>query len=113
LDSVSSGLFQEEAGGFADFLEAEPVEMGGLFPEGEILFGDGAALEPAGEDAFDVVLAVEPENDVGAGFVVFDAAAQFVAGGFREASLPPLKATEGRPIFPMRVVIGFLTEHSK
>jgi hypothetical protein len=40
----------EELGGVV--LE-EPVAVAALFPFGEVLFGDGAAVEFGGEDGFD------------------------------------------------------------
>jgi len=60
--------------------------MAGLFPGGEVLFGDGAAGELVLEDLLDVGEAVKPLDDFGAGKAVFDALAELNAGVFGQAS---------------------------
>jgi len=80
------GAFDQAEGGFAGFLAAEPFKVAGVFPVGEVLFGDGAAGELVVEDFLDVRLGVEPLDDVGAGMAVFDAEGQLVAAVFGEAA---------------------------
>ena len=86
LDGVVQviGLLGELEGGLAGFLAAEPFDVAGLFPVGEVLFADGASGEVLCKDGLDVGLLVEPGDDFRAGLAVFDAAAEFVAAGFGE-----------------------------
>ena len=60
--------------------------MAGVFPVGEVLFGDGAARELILEDFLDVGLLIQPLDDVGAGVAVSNAEGQFVAAVFGEAA---------------------------
>ena len=80
------GAFDQAEGGFAGFLAAEPFKVAGMFPVGEVLFGDRAARELILEDFLDVRLGVEPIYDVGAGMAVFDAEGELVAAVFGEAA---------------------------
>jgi hypothetical protein len=72
----------EELGGVV--LE-EPVAVAALFPFGEVLFGDGAAVEFGGEDGFDFGERVEPGEDGFGGDTVVEFEVELFADGVGEA----------------------------
>jgi hypothetical protein len=80
------GSLQQQEGGFAGFLAAEPIEMAGLFPVGQVLVGNGAAAELFLGQVADLREAMEPLEDFVAVLVIFDAAVEFVADGFGQAA---------------------------
>jgi len=73
------GLLGELGDEGKGFLLAEPIEVAGLLPIGEVLFGNGASVELGFEDFLDLGEAAEPFDEVFAGFAVFEAVAQLVA----------------------------------
>jgi hypothetical protein len=73
----------EEVGGVV--LE-EPVAEAALFPFGEVLFVDGAAVEFSGEDGFSFRQGVEPGEDGFVRLVVVKTEVELFADGVREAS---------------------------
>jgi hypothetical protein len=70
---------------FLLLLTTQPFAVAALTPFGEVLLGDGVALEVFAQDGFDGGLVVEPLDEVGAKFAVFEAEVEFVANGFGEA----------------------------
>src|SRR5712672_630148 len=70
LTSAANRIHElEELGGVV--LE-EPVAEAALFPFGEVLFGDGAAVEVGREDGFDFGEGVEPRKDGFVGLMVVE-----------------------------------------
>jgi len=67
------------------FLEAQPFEITALPPFGEVLLGDGTALELLFEDRPNVGEAIEPFDQISAWLGVSEAERQFVADGLRQA----------------------------
>ena len=86
VDGLGDGLdlLDELGAEDAGFLEAEPVLMAALAPFGEVLFGDGVAIEIFFEDFLNFFGSVEPGDDFGAGLAVFEASAEFMAIVFGE-----------------------------
>ena len=79
------GVGGEFAGVFEEFLGGEPVEEAAIVPFGEVLRADGDAVEVFGEDGLDFGEAVEPLDEVHAGFAVVEALVELVAEGAGEA----------------------------
>ena len=91
-EALMAGLFGEVLGSFDELpgegeglLLAQPVLMAAVAPFGEVLGGDGAAIEVFEEDGFDVLEFMEPSEDFGGGFAIDEALVEFVADGFGEA----------------------------
>ena len=73
------GVGGEFAGGFKEFLGGEPVEEAAVVPFGEVLRADGDAVEVFGEEGLDFGEAVQPLDEVHAGFAVVEALVELVA----------------------------------
>jgi len=80
-----SGPFDELPGEGEGFLLLEPVLVAAVTPFGDILRGDGAAIEVFEEDVFDFREFTEPIEDHGGRVAVEEALVEFVADGFGEA----------------------------
>ena len=70
------GLFGEVIEPIEALLMEEPVLVAGASPFGEVLVGDGFAIEQFGEDFFGFREAVDPRQDVFAEFAVVEAAVE-------------------------------------
>jgi len=82
LTSAANRIHElEELGGVV--LE-EPVAEAALFPFGEVLFGDGAAVEVGREDGFDFRKGVEPRKDGFVRLMVVETEVELFAEGVRE-----------------------------
>jgi len=79
------GVGGKFAGVFEEFLGGEPVEETAVVPFGEVLRADGDAGEMFGEDGLDFGEAVQPLDEVHAGFAVVEALIELVAELVREA----------------------------
>ena len=66
-------------------LVKEPVLVAGGAPFGEVLVGDGVAVEYFGEDFFSFWKFVDPGEDGAAELAVVEAVVEFFADGFGEA----------------------------
>ena len=73
------GVGGEFTGVFEEFLGGEPVEKAAVVPFGEVLRADGDAGEVFGEDGLDFGEAVQPFNEIHAGFAVVEALVELVA----------------------------------
>ena len=73
------GVGGEFAGVFEEFLGGEPVEEAAVVPFGEVLGADGDAGEMLGEEGLDFGEAVQPLDEVHAGFAVVEALVELVA----------------------------------
>jgi hypothetical protein len=62
----------------------EPVAEAALFPFGEVLFGDGAAVEVSRKDGFDFGEGVEPGQDRFVGLMVVKTEVELFAEVVRE-----------------------------
>ena len=67
------GLVSQVLDQLAGFLVAEPVLVAALFPLGEVLLVDGAAVEVESQDPGDAGVVIEPLDDLDARFAVLKA----------------------------------------
>ena len=79
------GLFGGPAGLLAQELVAQPIEVAAFAPFGEVLRTDGQAGELFGDDFLDFGQLVEPCDERGSEFAVFEALVELFADGFGEA----------------------------
>ena len=80
-----AGVFDELGGEGEGLLLAEPVLIAALAPFGEVLFRDLGINEEVCQDGLGDAVLIEPFEDFGAGFAVFEADIDFFAGVFGEA----------------------------
>ena len=76
------GLLSGPAGLLAQQLVACPVEIAGLAPLGKVLGADGEAVELVGDDFLDFGELIEPGEERGSGFAVFEALVELFADFF-------------------------------
>jgi len=79
------GLLGGPAGLFAQELVASPIEVAAFAPFGEVLRADGQAGELFGDDFLDFGQLVEPSDERGSGFAIFEALVELFADGFGQA----------------------------
>jgi len=82
VDSEFGGLLGGPAGLFAQELVADPIKVAALAPFGEVLRADGQAGELVGDDFLDFRQLIEPGDERGSGFAVFEAGVELFADGF-------------------------------
>ena len=76
------GLLGGPAGLFAQELVAKPFEVAAFAPFGKVLGADGPAGELVGDDFLDFGQLIEPGDEGGSEFAVFEALVELFADGF-------------------------------
>ena len=79
-----SGLFGKSEDEVAGFLEFDPILIPARAPFGEVLLGDGFAVEFLGHGVLDFGEAVEPADEFGAGLAIGEALVELIPEGAGE-----------------------------